>query len=156
MTVLADSHPATGSQPAAPSWGPLLVVLTGTFMVMLDFFIVNVALPSIQTGLHAGAAANDRCSRAEFHARALQDSLAEALGEVPVEIVALNKSRRIWLSIVGPAQMAAPKGCWFSGESVGAVTSSSVPGLGCSMSRQNDAAPAISGYSRRRPAASPL
>jgi EmrB/QacA subfamily drug resistance transporter len=58
MTTLADSHPATGSgQPAAPSWGPLLVVLTGTFMVMLDFFIVNVALPSIQAGLHAGAAA---------------------------------------------------------------------------------------------------
>jgi chromosome segregation ATPase len=27
------------------------------------------------------AAANDRCSKAEFHARALQDSLAEALGE---------------------------------------------------------------------------
>ena len=58
MTILADSHPATGSsQPAAPGWGPLLVVLTSTFMVLLDFFIVNVALPSIQGGLHAGAAA---------------------------------------------------------------------------------------------------
>jgi MFS family permease len=36
---------------------PLLVVLTGTFMTFLDFFIVNVALPSIQGRLHAGPAA---------------------------------------------------------------------------------------------------
>ena len=33
---------------AASSWLPLPVVLAGTFMVVLDFFIVNVALPSIQ------------------------------------------------------------------------------------------------------------
>ncbi len=32
----------------------LLVVLAGTFMVVLDFFIVNVAIPSMQTDLHAG------------------------------------------------------------------------------------------------------
>src|SRR3954468_15442758 len=38
-------------------WAPLLVVLTGTFMTFLDFFIVNVALPSIQTDLDADAAA---------------------------------------------------------------------------------------------------
>jgi EmrB/QacA subfamily drug resistance transporter len=36
---------------------PLLVLLSGTFMVVLDFFIVNVAIPSIQRDLHAGAAA---------------------------------------------------------------------------------------------------
>jgi EmrB/QacA subfamily drug resistance transporter len=35
----------------------LLVVLAGTFMALLDFFIVNVALPSIQSGLHASRAA---------------------------------------------------------------------------------------------------
>jgi EmrB/QacA subfamily drug resistance transporter len=40
-----------------PGWGPLLVVLAGTFMALLDFFIVNVALPSIQSGLHASRAA---------------------------------------------------------------------------------------------------
>jgi EmrB/QacA subfamily drug resistance transporter len=34
-------------------WAPLPVVLTGTFMVVLDFFIVNVALPSIESNLHA-------------------------------------------------------------------------------------------------------
>jgi len=38
-------------------WGPLFVVLAGTFMTFLDFFIVNVALPSIQHDLHAGPAA---------------------------------------------------------------------------------------------------
>jgi EmrB/QacA subfamily drug resistance transporter len=37
----------------ASHWAPLPVVLAGTFMVVLDFFIVNVALPSIQSGLHA-------------------------------------------------------------------------------------------------------
>ena len=35
-------------------WAALAVVLTGTFMVVLDFFIVNVALPSIATELGAG------------------------------------------------------------------------------------------------------
>ena len=34
----------------------LFVLLSGTFMVVLDFFIVNVALPSIQSDLHASAA----------------------------------------------------------------------------------------------------
>ena len=38
-------------------WGPLFVVLAGTFMTFLDFFIVNVALPSVQHDLHAGPAA---------------------------------------------------------------------------------------------------
>lgn len=37
-------------------WGTLLVVLVGTFMPGLDFFIVNVTVPSIQQNLHAGAA----------------------------------------------------------------------------------------------------
>jgi EmrB/QacA subfamily drug resistance transporter len=40
-----------------PGWGPLLVMLTGTFMTFLDFFIVNVALPSMQRQLHASQAA---------------------------------------------------------------------------------------------------
>src|SRR5947199_6728974 len=35
-------------------WTALPVLLAGAFMVVLDFFIVNVALPSIATGLHAG------------------------------------------------------------------------------------------------------
>ena len=36
-------------------WAPLPVVLAGVFMVVLDFFIVNVAMPTMQGELHAGA-----------------------------------------------------------------------------------------------------
>ena len=35
-------------------WTALPVLLAGAFMVVLDFFIVNVALPSIATDLGAG------------------------------------------------------------------------------------------------------
>jgi MFS family permease len=34
----------------------MLVVLAGTFMSVLDFFIVNVAIPSMQRDLRATAA----------------------------------------------------------------------------------------------------
>jgi EmrB/QacA subfamily drug resistance transporter len=37
--------------------GTLPIVLTGVFITILDFFIVNVAIPSIQSDLHASAAA---------------------------------------------------------------------------------------------------
>ncbi|MCK9902316.1 MFS transporter [Frankia sp. Cpl3] len=53
--------PAPPSPPASPvtkpHLGTLLVVLTGTFMGGLDFFIVNVAIPSMQIDLTASAAA---------------------------------------------------------------------------------------------------
>ncbi|MEV3925480.1 MFS transporter [Actinomadura coerulea] len=39
------------------SIGTLLVLLTGIFITTLDFFIVNVAIPDIQTDLRAGATA---------------------------------------------------------------------------------------------------
>jgi EmrB/QacA subfamily drug resistance transporter len=38
-------------------WAALPVVLAGTFLVVLDFFIVNVALPSMQADLHASSGA---------------------------------------------------------------------------------------------------
>ena len=41
----------------ASKWAALPVVLAGTFMVVLDFFIVNVALPSMQVELHASGGA---------------------------------------------------------------------------------------------------
>jgi len=48
----------SGSMTSAPpisraGWPTLLLLLSGTFMVVLDFFIVNVALPSIQHDLKA-------------------------------------------------------------------------------------------------------
>jgi EmrB/QacA subfamily drug resistance transporter len=36
------------------SWASLAVLMAGTFMIVLDFFIVNVALPSMQVDLQAG------------------------------------------------------------------------------------------------------
>jgi MFS family permease len=51
------SLPSSVRSPAHPSWAPLAVLMTGTFMFVLDFFILNVALPSIQHGLRAGESA---------------------------------------------------------------------------------------------------
>ncbi len=42
-----------GVEGRTAGWAPLLVVLAGTFVTFLDFFIVNVALPSMQADLHA-------------------------------------------------------------------------------------------------------
>jgi len=43
--------------PRTSTWAALPVVLAGTFMVVLDFFIVNVAMPSMQAELHASTGA---------------------------------------------------------------------------------------------------
>ncbi len=37
-------------------WAALVVLLAGSFLPPLDFFIVNTALPSIRAGLHASSA----------------------------------------------------------------------------------------------------
>jgi EmrB/QacA subfamily drug resistance transporter len=61
MTTQAQPQPLQTPQPTttAPTtrWAPLPIVLAGTFMVVLDFFIVNVALPSMQASLHASSGA---------------------------------------------------------------------------------------------------
>ncbi|HEX2941189.1 MAG TPA: MFS transporter [Rhodopila sp.] len=49
-------QPPAGRQPGALRWWALVVLLAGGFMPPLDFFIVNVALSSIQESLHANAA----------------------------------------------------------------------------------------------------
>ncbi len=55
MTTATLARPTT--RPAdVTGWAPLLVVLAGTFVTFLDFFIVNVALPAIHADLHAGPA----------------------------------------------------------------------------------------------------
>jgi EmrB/QacA subfamily drug resistance transporter len=57
VNVMRGRRPATGDAGATtPGWAPLAVMLTGTFMIVLDFFIVNVAIPSMQRQLHASAA----------------------------------------------------------------------------------------------------
>jgi EmrB/QacA subfamily drug resistance transporter len=53
----ADAAPSPLRPSALREWAPLAVLMIGTFMIVLDFFIVNVALPSMQSGLHASATA---------------------------------------------------------------------------------------------------
>lgn len=58
---VATPHAVDGGETTTPQhiptetmrWGTLLVVLSGTFMSILDFFIVNVAIPSMQHELQA-------------------------------------------------------------------------------------------------------
>src|SRR6266704_839319 len=62
-SVIAGPDPAAGraGPPAARvpwrRWAALAVLLTGSFIYTLDFFVVNVAIPSLQRDLHANAAA---------------------------------------------------------------------------------------------------
>jgi EmrB/QacA subfamily drug resistance transporter len=56
-TLTAPAVETPGARAARPHWGLLPVVLTAMFMTTLDFFIVNVAIPSLQSNLHASAAA---------------------------------------------------------------------------------------------------
>ena len=58
QTAPLTATPAPASVAAVtPSLIALLVMLSGTFMAVLDFFIVNVAIPSIQHELHASSGA---------------------------------------------------------------------------------------------------
>jgi hypothetical protein len=58
MTITSQQRDTdAGSVPRIAKWVPLAVILTGTFVFILDFFVVNVALPDIQRSLHASAAA---------------------------------------------------------------------------------------------------
>jgi EmrB/QacA subfamily drug resistance transporter len=54
----APGAPASGQVPTADGhgWRAVSIVLVGAFMALLDTTIVNVALPSIRTGLHASSA----------------------------------------------------------------------------------------------------
>jgi len=55
VPLALPASPAGTSTAPQPSLLALLVMLSGTFMAVLDFFIVNVALPSIQQDFHASA-----------------------------------------------------------------------------------------------------
>jgi len=57
MTTLSTQSRTEGTGQRVATWAPLAVILCGTFVYVLDFFVVNVALPSIQRGLSASPAA---------------------------------------------------------------------------------------------------
>ena len=56
MSTLAATVPTEVPAPDPNRWAALAVLLTGAFLAPLDFFIVNVAMPSITTGLGASSA----------------------------------------------------------------------------------------------------
>jgi MFS family permease len=57
MTTLSTPGRTESARQRAATWAPLAVILCGTFVYVVDFFVVNVALPSIQRSLGAGPAA---------------------------------------------------------------------------------------------------
>ena len=60
MTTTSQNEAALGRPPARGrtlKWVPLAVLLCGPFVYVLDFFIINVALPDIQRSLAASTAA---------------------------------------------------------------------------------------------------
>jgi MFS family permease len=57
MTNLSSPIGTERSDAQEISWAPLAVILCGIFVYVLDFFVVNVALPSISGSLRAGPAA---------------------------------------------------------------------------------------------------
>ncbi|MFB4308242.1 MFS transporter [Actinomadura sp. GTD37] len=56
-TTIPAAGPRANARPRDASTGTLLVLLTGIFITTLDFFIVNVAIPDIQSDLGAGTTA---------------------------------------------------------------------------------------------------
>jgi EmrB/QacA subfamily drug resistance transporter len=58
MTIMSRRTSTDAGTPASfAKWAPLAVILCGTFVFVLDFFVVDVALPSIQRDLGAGPGA---------------------------------------------------------------------------------------------------
>ncbi|MGB6572805.1 MAG: MFS transporter, partial [Trebonia sp.] len=55
-TMTQQARADAGPVSRFAKWAPLAIVLCGTFIFVLDFFVVNVALPSIARDLRAGAA----------------------------------------------------------------------------------------------------
>ena len=70
----------------ASRWAALPVVLAGTFMVVLDFFIVNVAMPAMQSDLHAGTGA------IEWVVAGYGLTFATFLINVPIGLIARTRS----------------------------------------------------------------
>jgi EmrB/QacA subfamily drug resistance transporter len=53
VSAAQQQQASTASGPAANKWWTLVAVCLGTFMLLLDITIVNVALPDIQKALHS-------------------------------------------------------------------------------------------------------
>lgn len=76
-------------------WAMFTVLLVGAFLPPLDFFIVNVALPSIKTGLGAGPAAQQLIISAYASVYAVTLITGGRLGDL------YGRSRVFFAGIVG-------------------------------------------------------
>lgn len=56
QTAAAPTLAAPSVVAGEPPWAALPVIIGGALTVILDFFILNVALPSLMTDLHASSA----------------------------------------------------------------------------------------------------
>ncbi len=120
--------PSSVRTPSSGYWSALIVLMVGTFMSVLDFFIVNVALPSIQRGLRAGESSiewvvagyavstavllvtggrlGDRFGRRRVFALGMAifvaASAACALASGPAELVAARVVQGVGAALMGP------------------------------------------------------
>src|SRR5882672_617176 len=93
ITVLAsptDAKPPSGLSPIG-----LLVLLCGGFMPVLDFFIVNVALPTMDRTLHASPAMLELVVAGYGTAYALMLVVGGRLGD------AIGRDRMFMIGIIG-------------------------------------------------------
>jgi len=56
MNVTSSSTLSSESHPLSPPWRGLSVLLLAGFVTIFDLFVVNIAIPSMQTGLGASFA----------------------------------------------------------------------------------------------------
>jgi EmrB/QacA subfamily drug resistance transporter len=113
----------------ANRWAALPVVLAGTFMVVLDFFIVNVALPSIQHGLHAGGGSIEWIVAGY--------SLTSAVFLVPAARLGDHIGRRRTFSLGLALFTLASAACGVAGSATMLVAARLVQGIGAAMLMPN-------------------
>src|ERR1700760_3719421 len=121
MTTQPLSHPPG----RLGRWAPLPVILAGTFMVVLDFFIVNVALPSMQSRLHASAGSVEWVVAGYSLASAVLLIAASRLGD---------RSGRRRVFVLGLAVFTlASAGCGIAPSATVLVVARIVQGVGAAM-----------------------
>jgi EmrB/QacA subfamily drug resistance transporter len=113
----------------ASRWTPLPIILAATFMVVLDFFIVNVALPSMQSRLHASAGSVEWVVAGYSLASAVLLIAASRLGD---------RSGRRRVFAVGLAVFTlASAGCGIAPTATVLVVARIVQGIGAAMLMPN-------------------
>jgi MFS family permease len=103
----------------------LPVLMAGTFMIVLDFFIVNVAMPSMQRHLHAGSGA------LEWVVAGYGLTYSALL--IPSGRLGDRYGRRRLLSIGFAVFAAASAGCGLSPDAAGLIVFRLLQGAGAAL-----------------------